>query len=530
MAATSIQAASVMADEPGFVFQPERAPPHRVTERPWKIMIVDDDDEVHSVSRMVLREFSFDGRGLEFLSAHSGAAAKQLMAEHPDTAVLLLDVVMETDSAGLEVVRHVRQTLGNRFVRIVLRTGQPGLAPERAVVVDYDINDYREKTELTAQKLVTTVIAALRAFRDIRTIEASRKGLEQVVGASRDLYEPQSLPRFSAGVLRQLTSLLHLGEEALCGRSSGFTATRSPAGAADDYRILATSGRYTGLAGFSVRSSIPAPLLDKLLRAAAAGRTIIDEDRLIGFFRASNGTENLVYLEIVRPNAIIDPQLLEVFFANVAVAFDNVHLNEELADTQVEIINTLSDVIESRCTDTGHHVARVGETARLLAELIGLPEGDQDLIRLAAPMHDLGKIAIPDVLLHKPGRLTEAEFEVIKTHTSIGYNILKGSTRARLRAAAIVALQHHEWWDGSGYPGHLRGDGIHIFGRIVAVADVFDALAHCRHYKDGWPIERIIEHFISERGTHFDPCLVDVFAANVGAFAAIRQRLPDPVI
>lgn len=516
-------------EEGPFVFQPESAEPAAglPPARPWKIMIVDDDDEVHAISRMVLREFAFEGRGIEFLSAHSGAAAKQLMAEHPDTAVLLLDVVMESETAGLDVVQHVRQALGNPFVRIVLRTGQPGLAPERSVVLQYDINDYREKTELTAQKLVTTVIASLRAYRDIRTIETSRRGLEQIVGASAQLFQTQSLAHFSASVLRQLTALLHLGEEGGPPAASGFIATRHPDADIDDYRILAAAGRYAGHVGYRMRERLPAGLRDKLSGAAAAGRSSVGEDEFIGFFRPSNGTDNVVYLQAVRPIGGMETRLLEAFSASIAIAFDNVSLNEELADTQVELINTLSDVIETRCSDTGHHVARVGETARLLAQLVGLPESDQELILQAAPMHDLGKIGIPDVLLQKPGRLSEAEFEVIKTHTSIGYNILKGSKRARLRAAALVALQHHEWWDGSGYPRRLKGEEIHIFGRIVAVADVFDALAHSRYYKAGWPMERILEHFRRERGSHFDPRLIDVFAANAEDFAAIMNRQPD---
>lgn len=523
--------ASSADDDNHFVFQPESTEvPPPLASRPWKIMIVDDDDEVHAISRMVLREFAFEGRGIEFLSAHSGADAMRLMAEHPDTAVLLLDVVMESDTAGLDVVHHVRQTLGNPFVRIVLRTGQPGLAPERAVIVKYDINDYKEKTELTAQKLVTTIIAALRAYRDIQTIETSRKGLEQIVGASSNLFQPRSLLHFSADVLRQLTSLLQLDADGRSLQLSGFTAVRKPDADAGDYRILAATGRYSEHIGSSMQEHIPAESLDKLWHGTAAGRSSVDDDRFIGLFRTSNGTDNIVYLQAIRPISSMEARLLEVFSTNLAIAFDNVYLNEELANTQAELINTLSDVIETRCADTGHHVARVGETARLLAEMIGLPESDQELILLAAPMHDLGKIGIPDVLLQKPGRLSVAEFEVIKTHTSIGYNILKGSKRERLRTAAIVALQHHEWWDGTGYPRSIRGEDIHIFGRIVAVADVFDALSHARHYKCGWPMERITEHFMKERGTHFDPLLVDAFTANARDFAAITEQIPDSAV
>ncbi|HEV8312970.1 MAG TPA: response regulator [Burkholderiaceae bacterium] len=153
------------------------------TEPPWKIIIADDDDAVHSISTMVLRNCRFEGRGLSFLSAHSGEATRRVVAEHPDCAILLLDVVMETEHAGLDVVRYVREELRNGFIRIILRTGQPGQAPEKWVVENYDINDYTEKTELTAQKLVTTIISALRSFRDLRELERHREHLEELIAA-----------------------------------------------------------------------------------------------------------------------------------------------------------------------------------------------------------------------------------------------------------------------------------------------------------------------------------------------------------
>ncbi|MEW6500772.1 MAG: response regulator, partial [Thermodesulfobacteriota bacterium] len=168
----------VFADEPAG----ENRKPAAVDS--WKVLIVDDEEEVHAVTRLVLKDFQFAGKGLTFLGAYSGKEAMRLIAEHPDTAVIFLDVVMERHSAGLEVVRHVREELKNSFVRIILRTGQPGQAPEEKVIVEYDINDYKEKTELTAQKLFTSMVASLRAYRDILTIEANRRGLEKIIEAT----------------------------------------------------------------------------------------------------------------------------------------------------------------------------------------------------------------------------------------------------------------------------------------------------------------------------------------------------------
>lgn len=153
----------------------------KIYRKPWKIMIVDDEEEVHNVTHLVLGDYSFEGAGIEFLSAYTGQGAKEMISKNPDTAAILLDVVMETDQAGLELVRYIREELNNSLVRIILRTGQPGQAPERKVIIEYDINDYKAKSELTSQKLFTAITAALRSYRDLNTIEEKRQNLRKII-------------------------------------------------------------------------------------------------------------------------------------------------------------------------------------------------------------------------------------------------------------------------------------------------------------------------------------------------------------
>lgn len=150
----------------------------------WKILMVDDEAEIHNVTKLVLSDFTFEDKPITFISAYSGEEAKALIEEHPDTALILLDVVMETDDAGLEVVKYIREVLGNLIVRIILRTGQPGQAPEDVVIINYDINDYKTKTELTTRKLFTALVAALRAFRALTKLEESRRQLAKIAQAS----------------------------------------------------------------------------------------------------------------------------------------------------------------------------------------------------------------------------------------------------------------------------------------------------------------------------------------------------------
>nr|WP_256489570.1 HD domain-containing phosphohydrolase [Pleionea sp. CnH1-48] len=180
--------------------------------------------------------------------------------------------------------------------------------------------------------------------------------------------------------------------------------------------------------------------------------------------------------------------------------------------------------MESTSDETGKHIKRVAEYSRLLAHYTEFLSGeDEVLIYHAAPMHDIGKIAIPREILHKPSRLTDDEFEIMKQHTLKARDILKSSNRKFLKAASIIAMQHHEKWDGTGYPFGLKGDEIHIFGRIVALADVFDALVHKRCYKEKWPLDEAVEYIKNNTGTQFDPQLVDIFMEHLDEFVTIAK-------
>ena len=202
-------------------------------------------------------------------------------------------------------------------------------------------------------------------------------------------------------------------------------------------------------------------------------------------------------------------------------------LDKEIIDSQKELIIILGDVVESRSQETANHVRRVAEYTYILAELSGVSPEDAAVLRMAAPMHDIGKIGIPDAVLNKPGRLTPEEFEIIKTHTTIGHNLLRLSERRIMKVAAVVAHEHHEHWDGSGYPRGLAGEDIHLYGRIVAVADVFDALTHDRVYKKAWPLEETLPYIRAGSGKQFDPGLIDLFEANVDRFLHVKELYPD---
>ncbi len=202
-------------------------------------------------------------------------------------------------------------------------------------------------------------------------------------------------------------------------------------------------------------------------------------------------------------------------------------LTKEIEETQKEIVFTMGAIGESRSKETGNHVKRVAEYSRILALGIGMSKKEADLLKEASPMHDIGKVGIPDSILNKPGKLSPKEREIMDRHTILGYEMLKHSKRELLRAAATVAYEHHEKWDGSGYPRGLQGEEIHIYGRITAVADVFDALGSDRVYKKAWADEEIFALFQKERGRHFDPKLVDAFFEKIDAIYEVRRRFAD---
>jgi response regulator RpfG family c-di-GMP phosphodiesterase len=491
--------------------------------QPWKIIIADDEAEVHNVTRMVLSDYIFEGRPLQFLSAYSAKETEILIKNNPDTAIILLDVVMETDDAGLKLSKYIRQVICNQFVRIVLRTGQPGKAPEKDVIIEYDINEYKEKTELTVQKLFTTITTALRSYRDLRIIEKSRIGLEQIIQSSAHLFEQQSLKEFAKGVLTQLISILKLDESSVYLQLSGFSAIDDH----NDFIILAATGKYEETVNHYVSDILSDDIIRYLKQSVAEQKSLFIDDVYVGYFATKTGNRNLLFLKSCSHLSRLDRDLIRIFSNNVAIAFENILLNKELVDTHKEMLLTLGEVVENRSSDVRKHAHRVSLFCHLLAEKAGLSREDADLLRLVSPIHDVGKVAIPDSILLKPGQLTPEEFEKIKLHTTIGHEILKKSNRKIMNAAAIVALQHHEHWDGTGYPQGLKGEEIHIFGRITGLADVFDSLTHWRIYKEKWNIDRVVDLIAKQKGIRFDPGLVDIFLNNLNFFIEINNNYPD---
>jgi response regulator RpfG family c-di-GMP phosphodiesterase len=487
-------------------------PPTAIDQRLWRVLIVDDDVDVHAVTRLALRNVSFKGRELELFSAYSGAEGFQILRDTPDVALVLLDVVMESDDAGLILARRIREELNNQIVRVVLRTGQPGQAPEQRVIIEYDINDYKAKTELTTQKLFTTVISALRAYESLMMLERSRIGLGKILAGATNLYQVHSLREFASGVLNQVSAILDVGADGvLCVMSveSG------------DPTVVAATGGYTSLADNEI---MPAnhPLLPAIHKAFQEKHSQFEHPANVLFIHTMEQRELCISVTPPWPLAAIQRDLLEVFCERIAAAFDNLYMFGQLRKAQEATVVALADLAEFRDHGTGGHVRRVQALTSNIANRMKERGADDpeltpqllEMIGLASILHDVGKVSTPDTVLLKPGAHTPEERRVMQTHAQIGRAILERASRmvdgvSYLTYGAMIAGGHHEHFDGSGYPNGAKGRDIPLCARIVAVVDVFDALLHRRPYKEPWPYPDVVTYISERRGSQFDPDVVD---------------------
>lgn len=292
-------------------------------------------------------------------------------------------------------------------------------------------------------------------------------------------------------------------QKGVAGYAALSKETQIVVDAYNDYRFNSEIDKTTG---YLTQTILSVPLLD-------------NQDQTIGVFQALNKKVSIF--------TNVDAELLLLISNYAASAIENAILYDRLRDTQTKIINKLASAAEFKDQETSKHTKRVGLYSALLAEQYGLSRDEISKIELAAPMHDAGKIGIADKILLKQDKLTNEEFEVMKMHTKLGHDLLFDEENEYLKAAALIALEHHEKWDGTGYPQGKKGEEISVFGRIVAIADVFDALISRRPYKAPWSFEKAHKHLQHNSGTHFDPTLIDLFDKNIEKIHTIYQELKD---
>ena len=305
----------------------DQAGAHRAIHTPpWNLLVVDDDPEVHSVTRFVLHDLHIFDRPLHLFHAHSGQEARELLRQHPDVAVALLDVVMETEQSGLDLVGYIRNELGLAECRIILRTGQPGYAPELTVINAYDINDYRTKAELTHTRLITMVSAALRAYEQLRVIAENRRGLELIIHAASELMERHAISSFAEGLLTQLAALLKLPLDGVVCTQRG-----SPFGL-DSERcyVVGAAGQYAPYIAQPLERLPNRQIVSAILESVSKHRHVFAADHTVLYLKAAPHQEAAIFLNSGHELTALDRPLVEVFVANIAACFRNVKLVERL--------------------------------------------------------------------------------------------------------------------------------------------------------------------------------------------------------
>lgn len=482
---------------------------------PWKILIVDDDADVHVATRMALRGVDFRGRPLEFIDAYSGAQVLELLQQHPDTALVFLDVMMETDDAGLQVARRIRES-GFKLVRIIVRTGFPGQAPERQVIVDFDIHDYKEKTGLSVQKLFTSVISALRAYDDMVALEDHRRGLLGVLEAASS-FDFNSVHSYVSRMLAEFTGLARLGSDTL------IAVFRTRSVAAGVPTVLASFGNWQELGEATAMQDLPpdvaALVQDSLDRhralSGSGGKTVFFHHR---------GVDLVVFAAGESAFAQVDEVLLEMFLVNVCRAIGNHQIFSEMVTDRNAVLRALALRGERWDENAAVELDRLsrlatGMATRLHTTLDFAQEIDSRFIQcigIAAMLHDLGNDAILTSLLSKNTCYEPHERQRMQAHVAAGVKLVDGylvdvGVTGALGLARDIIGAHHEHFDGSGYPNGLGGESIPLSARLVAVADAYVAMTSARPHRvamDAVTAQMLIKN---GAGRQFDPRMVEAF-------------------
>ena len=418
---------------------------------PWTLLIIDDDPEVHAATRLALLDSTFQNRPLAFVSAYSAAQARELLPTLYNVAIVLLDVVMETDDAGLTLVRFIREELNWQATRIILRTGQPGSAPEQDVILQYDINDYKAKTELTQTRLFTAVIVALRGYRHLVNLETSRAGLRQVIRAAASLHRTRSLDLFAEGVLLQLTAILDTeAHSILCTHRR-----HHPSGT---MTVLTGSGRFSGLSANP--DELDEEISERLTTTLALQRHVFAGPYITLYLLTPGDREVLVYVESGRPFSELDISLLELFGHNISIGYDNLKMWQQLEDANL--------LLERRVAE----------------RTLQLTRSEADLRRFkSAVEHSSASILITDI----HGSITYANPAVLET-SQYGREELLGNRASLFKSGTMPDQLYVTLWAqiraGKSWRGELlnrRKDGT-VYWEAVAISPVTNDAGDITHF------------------------------------------------
>jgi len=449
----------------------------------FKILIVDDSKLVHVQIKDMLSNLDFEGRHIELDDAF-GYEDFRKAYEPGKYALILTDLVMEEDISGIKVINHIRHELGDTKTRIVLMTANPEKVPRDLLLRDYDVNSYIEKQSMNEFTLKLTVVSMLKTYKDIIAFEKAINSIDYVMHNSKSMEVEDMLIE----TYFQIRSFIKL-------RLSNVEI---------EGEIYVDKGKI-------FPPSSPVARTPKKLKERYSFEVEILEKQVNLNLSTS---KKLSKTDVEYVNALLSNLKYSYFYT-------------ELSGVENDLILRLSNLIETRSEETGNHVKRVAEISYLLAVDCGFDAKEAELLKSASGLHDIGKVGIPDHVLNKPGKLDENEFAIMKEHSVIGFEILKNSRWKVFELGAMISLQHHERWDGTGYPYGLKDGEIAPEARMVQVADVFEALTHDRCYRPAWPIDKAVEYMCEMRGKQFAPEIIDVFTKRLSDVLDILNQFKD---
>jgi response regulator RpfG family c-di-GMP phosphodiesterase len=480
------------SNPPHFLFaeQNEEVEFQRPALSPWKVLIVDDDADVHLVTKLVLGDFEYCGRGLQFLQAYSAQEAKQIVRQQPDIAVAWVDVVMERDDAGLQLVKWLRHENGNRHLRIILRTGQPGLAPEESVIEDYEINDYRAKTELSSQKLKTSMMAALRSYRDIMMLEQKQLGVEMMLDASVGFDEQHSIQPFTQGLMHQLIALLSRDEAAQALNISGALIYSDL-----DYRILAGYGLFSARQDDSLSDG-------ELAMVARHNAACLND---------TEDNQEAVKEMVCRLTNLAHPLTLFIR-ANQPITIGNqIRVQQLVKQAAVRLQKLLQT--PSAESELGDSLKQYPETLRRMDALLETLAKRLYRDGLYADVLNTNFIEMLGLtaMVHSVEKELKRDDWLLKAHTLN----LEMEWQAGLEALGKMAMTPYPNWNGKGLYTTLSGDLIPLEQRLMALVDVFDTLMWVTSFKKIDSTSDVLAFIEQHAGDYFDPQMVPAFVELV---------------
>lgn len=489
-----------LAGESGIARRKKSAMP------PYKVVIADDDDEMHQATKLLLKNFEFEDRGLLFIDTYTGDETIRVLNEEKDIAVIILDVVMESKVAGLEVVDYIRKVQENHKIRIILRTGQPGEAPENKVIADYDINDYRLKSELTAQRLFTSMYEALRSYRDIMILEHSRESLSRMIKMSSNLFSQKSIEDLYTCILDQLLCSKDTQPSALYFREMcddcGFVFLDD----ATYGTIIAATGRYSQLLGKNIKEISELKEIQTKAKSMLSRQEDIFAHMENGYLiskTSHTGMTSFIYIESRDFN--FDIELIKDYLTNYSTALDNYLINQALIENQKELIMLMSASIDRCCTDIGQQVLRTCKMGELIAHEIGLNVDVKKIIRIASRLHDIGErseLAFP--------------LEAVDEHS------IDLEEFTLIRKAAIIAGHQNKNREIEGYPLGITKEVLVNIAEITYLTNAY-ALFKSRNKEN----DLLLETYKEKANGLFNPIVWDAFINLKEKIENIWRTYPD---